>query len=219
MPSYAIQPQNQPQKGSGAVGLIIGIVFGVGGLFAIVIAIIIVAVGKSSSSSSSGTAVSDDTPTSTVAIETPTASADDTKTPTPNAHHPKPAGSSSGKVGEDTTPTTGTQPFPTTRAVEAMDQAVLTAERTCPHLGPPFGSTVVEITFETDGRVGTLSHKPIGGTPIGDCITAQFLSIKLGPFEGARRTFAKVVTVNAPNGSTSPSATTSGRTNRPDAGH
>lgn len=214
MPAYPIQPQIQQQKGSGAVGLIIGVVLGIGGLFAIVVAIIIVAVGRSSSSSSSG--ASDDTPTSTVAIESPTTTAsDDSKTaPTANAHHPRPSTSAS-----STTAQSGTLPFPTTRATERLEQAVLAAQKNCPRPEGPFGTTVVEVTFETDGRTGTISNKPIGGTPEGDCITAQFLEIHLGAFEGSRRTFAEAVTIQNSKGSTASTATASSRTNKPDAGH
>jgi hypothetical protein len=215
MPAYPIQPQIQQQKGSGALGLIIGLVVGAGGLLAIVVAIIIVAVGRSSSSSSSS-AASDGTPTSTVAIETPTTSAsDDTKTaPTANGHHSKSTTSST----NETPPPTGPQPFPTTRAIEKLDEATAAAERLCPRSEGPFGSTLIEVTFEVDGRTGTLSHKPIGGTPEGDCITAEFLAIHLGPFEGARRTFSRSVTMRSPGGSTTPTATTSGHQNKPDAG-
>ena len=222
---YASQPQIQQQhpqqrQGSGSIGLIIGIVIGLGGLLALGVAVVVVLFGRSSSSSSSsGTDTTD--PTSAVAIETPTASADDTK-PAPSggvAHHPKPVGTSSGKIGEVATPN-GTQPFPTTLAFERLDQAAATAERICPRTEGPFGTTIVDVTFETDGRVGTLSRKPIGGTPVGNCITAQFLEIRVGAFEGSSRTFSKSVTIRAPNGSTAPTATTSASPhNRVDGGH
>jgi hypothetical protein len=102
-----------------------------------------------------------------------------------------------------------------------MDQAVLSAEKNCPRTEGPFGTTAVEVTFETDGRVGTLSRKPIGGTPEGECITAQFLEIHVGAFEGTQRTFARVVTMRSPSGATSPTSTTSAgpRGNRLDGGH
>lgn len=166
---------------------------------------------RSPSSSSSGTTTD---PTSTLVVETPegTATADDTadtKHTTPTAH-PKPVPTPTIVVPPHptTTSTSGPNaPFPIELAFAKMDQATSDAEKSCPTASGPFGATVVDVTFENDGRVGTLSRKPIGGTPEGLCITSKFLAIKVGAFQGSARTFSRTVTMRAPAGASTTTAT------------
>jgi len=202
-PSFPTYPaHNLPvRSGGGSTGLVLGLVFG--GMAVFILSVVAFFLVRSSAPAPTPTPVA----TSTVAVESTAAAAIDSTAPTATAHHVK--------------PTSTVVPFPLSRAVEQMDQAVIAAEKICPRASGPFGTTVVDVTFENDGRVGTSSRPPFGGTPTGACVTAQFLEIHVGAFQGSARTFSKVVTIQSPSAaptSTSPATSATTHAARLDAG-
>lgn len=215
MPAYAPPPPRfEPKKSSGA-GTVLLVLVIVGGFAMIAVGAVAFFLLRTAPSSSSSGAVS----TSTVTIETPDTTKAATAETNPKEHptaHAKPLPIPTGTSHPTATASAGLPPFPFSLAIEKMDEATASAERECAFSSGPFGTTVVDVTFETDGRVGTLSRKPIGGTPTGSCITAKFLAIHVGAFEGSARTFSRVVTITAPAGT--PSGTATGRTSGRDAG-
>ena len=221
MPSYGPPPPRaEPKKSSGA-GTVIVVLLLVGAFAVMAIGVVAFFLFRAEPSTSSSGPVS----TSTVVVETPE-STDTTTEPNPKEHptstgHAKPPPIPTITVPHPTSSTTsGLPPFPFALAIEKMDEATASAEKECAFPSGPFGTTVVDVTFETDGRVGTLSRKPIGGTPTGSCITAKFLAIHVGAFEGSSRTFSRAVTITAPIGSptATPTGTGSSRTTGRDAG-
>ena len=61
----------------------------------------------------------------------------------------------------------------------------------CKRAAGPFGAGTIRVNFEPDGRVGTLSRPPFAGTAVGSCISARFLSIRIGPFLGSTQNIEK----------------------------
>ena len=61
----------------------------------------------------------------------------------------------------------------------------------CKRAAGPFGAGTIRVDFEPDGRVGTLSRPPFAGTTVGSCISARFLSIRIGPFLGSTQNIEK----------------------------
>ena len=212
-------PRAEPKKSSGA-GTVIVVLLLVGAFAVMAVGVVAFFLLRAEPSSASTGTVS----TSTVVVETPE-STDTTTDPNPKEHptstgHAKPPPIPTITVPHPTATTTNgpSVPFPFALAIEKMDEATSLAEKECAFPSGPFGTTVVDVTFETDGRVGTLSRKPIGGTATGSCITAKFLAIHVGAFEGSSRTFSRAVTITAPTGSPTSTATATSRTTGRDGG-
>ncbi|MGH7284266.1 MAG: hypothetical protein ACRELY_22290 [Polyangiaceae bacterium] len=215
MPAYAPPPARvEPRKSSGAGVIIIVVVVLVAGFAMMAAGVVAFLLLRGAPASSTSTSVS----TSTVTVETPDTT-DSTAATNPKEHptaHAKPLPVPTFNSHPTSTSSAGVPPFPFSLAIEKMDEATTSAEKECAFASGPFGTTVVDVTFETDGRVGTLSRKPIGGTATGSCITAKFLAIHVGAFEGSARTFSRAVTITAPSGS--PSATATNRRSSRDGG-
>ena len=81
-------------------------------------------------------------------------------------------------------------PFNRSRAQSEVDRVGATLS-SCSRSSGPFGAGSIRIDFEPDGRVGTLSRPPFAGTAVGSCISARFLSIRIGPFNGSTQNIEK----------------------------
>jgi hypothetical protein len=89
------------------------------------------------------------------------------------------------------TPTVTTPPpFPRAKAQAEVDR-VAQGVGSCKRSTGPFGAGTIRIDFEPDGRVGTLSRPPFSGTPVGSCISARFLAIRIGAFQGSTQPIEK----------------------------
>ena len=81
-------------------------------------------------------------------------------------------------------------PFPRARAQAEVDR-VAGGIGSCTRSTGPFGATTVRVDFEPDGRVGTTTQPPFAGTPVGSCISARFLAIRIGPFQGSTTSISR----------------------------
>jgi hypothetical protein len=81
-------------------------------------------------------------------------------------------------------------PFPRNEAQAQVDR-VAGGLASCKRAGGPFGAGSIRIDFEPDGRVGTVSRAPFAGTPVGTCVAARFLSIRIGKFAGSTQRIEK----------------------------
>jgi len=165
------------------VGLIIGIIAGVIllGLGAVVVLLVLL----SRSSTPEPTPVTEVTTGGAPPIETPTVPASVVPT-VPSGKAPPPHTASTSAA---TAPKTATTPivasaFPRTKAQSEVDRVGSTLAG-CKRASGPFGSGSIRVDFEPDGRVGTLTRPPFAGTPVGSCISARFLTIKIGAFQGS----------------------------------
>jgi len=111
-------------------------------------------------------------PTRTVTAPTPTAPTPPTATAT----------NSGGSVA--------LAPFNRTKAQDDVDR-VAAGLGSCKRSTGPFGAGSIRVDFEPDGRVGTISRPPFAGTAVGACISARFLAIRLGPFNGTTQNIEK----------------------------
>ena len=84
--------------------------------------------------------------------------------------------------------------FPRARAQNEVDR-ITAGLASCKRGGDPTGSGTVRVDFEPDGRVGTLLEKPFAGTPTGSCISARYLTIKIGAFTGTTQPITKSFTI------------------------
>ncbi len=86
--------------------------------------------------------------------------------------------------------------FPRERADERFDQAMTTIAN-CRASGDPTGSSVVDLTFEGDGRVETTVRPPFAGTSTGECISARLLGLRnsVGRFVGEPVTLRRAFTI------------------------
>jgi hypothetical protein len=81
-------------------------------------------------------------------------------------------------------------PFNRSKAQGEVDRVGATLA-SCSRSAGPFGSGTIRVDFEPDGRVGTLSRPPFAGTATGSCISARFLAIRIGPFNGSTQNIEK----------------------------
>lgn len=116
-------------------------------------------------------------PTPTVVVR-PTATPIPVPTPPPSVSPPPDAGA------------VALGPFPRAQAQGEVDR-VAAGLASCKRAGGPFGAGSIRVDFEPDGRVGTLSRPPFSGTPVGSCISARFLAIRVGKFEGSTQRIEK----------------------------
>jgi hypothetical protein len=98
-----------------------------------------------------------------------------------------------------TTPPTPTPPpvlgaFPRARATNELDR-VTGGLASCKRTGDPTGSGSIRVDFEPDGRVGTVLARPFAGTPTGSCISARFLTIRIGAFTGSTQQIQRTFTI------------------------
>jgi hypothetical protein len=154
------------------------------------------------------------------APSTATASPTSVKTATPPTVTPtvRPTVVATAPIAPTSPPTTPTTPIPTpprptstptaiptppptasVATIGPFDRARAQAEvdrigfglASCKRATGPFGAGSIRIDFQPDGRVGTLSRAPFSGTPVGACISARFLAIRLGPFTGSTQQIEK----------------------------
>ena len=85
-------------------------------------------------------------------------------------------------------------PFPAARANAELDR-VIAGLQSCKFPSDTPGSGTIEVQFEPDGRTGTVRRAPFNNNATGSCISSRFLSIRLGRFEGPRRTFVRSFTI------------------------
>lgn len=81
-------------------------------------------------------------------------------------------------------------PFSRSKAQSEVDRVGATLA-SCSRTAGPFGAGTIRVDFEPDGRVGTLSRPPFAGTAVGSCISARFLAIRIGPFNGSTQNIEK----------------------------
>jgi hypothetical protein len=81
-------------------------------------------------------------------------------------------------------------PFNRSKAQSEVDRVGATLA-SCSRSAGPFGSGTIRVDFEPDGRVGTLSRPPFAGTATGSCISARFLAIRIGAFNGSTQNIEK----------------------------
>lgn len=119
-------------------------------------------------------------------IPRPPGPAPTTPRPTPTFHG-----------GGDDPPPFVPHTFPRERADERFDQAMVTIAN-CHANGDPTGSSVVDLTFEGDGRVETTVRPPFAGTETGACISARLLGLRnsVGRFVGDPVTLRRRFTIN-----------------------
>jgi hypothetical protein len=86
--------------------------------------------------------------------------------------------------------------FPRERAEARFDQAMATIAN-CHANGDPTGSSVVDLTFDGDGRVQPLVHPPFAGTSTGVCINARLLGLRssVGQFVGGPVTLRRAFSI------------------------
>lgn len=123
------------------------------------------------------------TPTIVVTVPRPTATPTATPSPTPVPTPPP------------TSTTLGA--FPRTKAQLEVDR-VAAGLQSCHRTGDPSGLGSIRVDFEPDGRTGTVHRPPFATVPVmGSCISARFLAIKMGKFEGTTQSIEKTYTINA----------------------
>ncbi|HSO33349.1 MAG TPA: hypothetical protein VLT33_12535 [Labilithrix sp.] len=188
-----------PVKGSalpwilGGVGVVL--LLGIGGVVVVVIAVANAAPDKP--------VPTPDDPTSVPNLEVPTATAS-----VPSA---KPIVTATAKV-VSTAPTAPRPPvtvvvpppsastptvlgaFPRARATNELDR-ITAGLASCKRAGDPTGSGSIRVDFEPDGRVGTLLQRPFAGTPTGSCVSARFLTIRIGAFNGTTQQIQRTFTI------------------------
>jgi hypothetical protein len=81
-------------------------------------------------------------------------------------------------------------PFNRSKAQSEVDRVGATLA-SCSRTVGPFGAGTIRVDFEPDGRVGTLTRPPFAGTAVGSCISARFLAIRIGPFNGSTQNIEK----------------------------
>lgn len=135
--------------------------------------------GPSASGVAAKTPVPTVRPTSTVTIRPVP-----TPPPFPTAP-PSATGTGTGSGG-----TVVLAPFNRSKAQGEVDRVGATLA-SCSRSSGPFGAGSIRIDFEPDGRVGTLSRPPFAGTAVGSCISARFLAIRIGPFNGSTQNIEK----------------------------
>jgi hypothetical protein len=86
--------------------------------------------------------------------------------------------------------------FPRDRANQRFDQALTTIQN-CHAPGDPTGSSVVDLTWEGDGRVGVTVRPPFASTETGQCISARLLGLRgsVGRFVNGPVTLQRIVTI------------------------
>ncbi len=93
---------------------------------------------------------------------------------------------------------TGTQTlgaFPRQQALNELDR-VTAGLQSCHKAGDPSGQGSIRVDFEPDGRTGTLHRPPFSQTTMGSCISARFLAIKMGKFDGTTQRIERTYTIN-----------------------
>lgn len=120
-------------------------------------------------------------PTATTPVSFPTVTVAPTATATATA-----TGTATGTASGGT----ALAAFNRTKAQGEVDR-VGAGLASCKRAVGPFGAGTIRVDFEPDGRVGTLSRPPFAGTAVGSCISARFLSIRIGPFLGSTQNIEK----------------------------
>lgn len=126
------------------------------------------------------------TVTPTIVVTTPRPTATPTATPSPTPSPTPPPTNTNLPLGA----------FPRTKAQLEVDR-VTAGLQSCHKAGDPSGRGSIRIDFEPDGRTGTVHRPPFAQTPMGSCISARFLAIKMGKFEGTTQSIEKTYTINA----------------------
>jgi hypothetical protein len=118
--------------------------------------------------------------------------------PSPTAPGPSPTPRPTPTVhgGGDDPPPFVPHTFPRERADQQLDQAMVTIAN-CHSSGDPTGSSIVDLTFEGDGRVETTVRPPFAGTATGECISARLLGLRnsVGRFVGGPVTLRRAFTI------------------------
>jgi len=84
--------------------------------------------------------------------------------------------------------------FPRAKAQIEVDR-VAAGVQSCHKAGDPTGRGSIRVDFEPDGRTGTVHRPPFATTTMGSCISARFLAIKVGKFEGTTQSIEKTYTI------------------------
>jgi hypothetical protein len=115
--------------------------------------------------------------------------------PAPTTPGPSPRPTPTFHGGDDPPPFVP-HAFPRERAEERFDQAMVTIAN-CRANGDPTGSSVVDLTFEGDGRVETTVRPPFANTATGECISARLLGLRnsVGRFVGDPVTLKRAFTI------------------------
>lgn len=130
------------------------------------------------------------TPATATAVRVPVPTVRTTVTTRPPPPPPPPPFPTVTPTGTGTGGVVALAPFNRSKAQSEVDRVGATLA-SCARSTGPFGSGTIRVDFEPDGRVGTLSRPPFSGTPVGSCISARFLAIRLGPFSGSTQNIEK----------------------------
>ncbi len=98
-------------------------------------------------------------------------------------------------VGQDAT-VTGAPPFDRSTAARLLSGAASSA-RSCVDENGPTGSGRALVTFSPTGSVTRVSiDAPFAGTPVGNCVSNRFRSIRMAPFSGGEVTVGKTFVID-----------------------
>ncbi|APR84504.1 serine/threonine protein kinase [Minicystis rosea] len=102
---------------------------------------------------------------------------------------------SAGKATTDAPVGPGGRQLDQVAAMGALASAAIASKR-CRKPGGPTGSSRVEVTFATSGRVSSVRlGGPFEGTPVGKCIRGIFQGLAIPSFEGSTFSAGKTVTI------------------------